>query len=302
MGKNIVILFSGGIDSHCLYELAKRDKDVKNIKLLYYNYGSPVCKTEMQRIKNNLGDDKNLVIRNIDWFDNSYDGLMSNKTETTKGKIFIPGRNLVFAVLGACQYLPDEIWLGATYYENIPCGTDKNLTFVNYATNTLNYVLEPFLEKPLTIRFPLYEKKWDKTEIVNYMCGLGLDEIVVKSISCNKPLENGKECGQCYQCLKKFLSIYGSKYQDLVNNIFVIPCSIVDLLFKNDWFQSFLDDLIDNHKKGKIDKYAYFNMEFPVLYKMLSKWNLLTFEKYLDDLKDICDKYEEYKKEYMELN
>ena len=96
-------------------------------------------------------------IKTIEWLDEN-NGPVMKKDQPQYGNIFIPGRNLVFTVAAACQFLPDEIWLGALADEDIEVSTDKNSTFLEKTSDILSYVLHGFVEDKVTVRFPFVEE------------------------------------------------------------------------------------------------------------------------------------------------
>ncbi|MCK9273379.1 7-cyano-7-deazaguanine synthase [Candidatus Gracilibacteria bacterium] len=199
--KNIIILYSGGLDSYILYQYAKKNYPNDNIKAIYWNYYQDVAKIEISKLPNFV------EIRNLDWMN------LKGKTSIecpgrNEGPIFIPGRNLVFAVLCACEDLPDEIWLGTLAGETHNKGTDKNYQFLWNMNATLNYVLGPFLgEKKIECKFPLADAGMNKLDCVNWALNNGITkEELISTYSCH----SGKDipCGECVQCIKRW-SIFG---------------------------------------------------------------------------------------------
>ena len=163
-----------------------------------------------------------------------------------EGKIMIPGRNLVMTVLGACKFLPDEVWLGALYGENHSKGTDKNDTFLEKSTDVLNYVIGPFLENSLTVKFPFVDAKLDKLGVLRWALanGISQDEILF-SRSCHNP--NHHACGNCIQCVKRW-AIFGE--MGFTENYAEPP-------YKSEFGKKFIYDML-MCELGKDDYYADF--------------------------------------------
>ena len=100
--KSILVLHSGGLDSTLLYQMAK--KEALNVKAVYFDIGHDYAWKEKQSLPSEV------EVIDVSWFQAEGKGKDGN----TMGSIFIPGRNLLFIVMAACKFLPDEIWLGAT--------------------------------------------------------------------------------------------------------------------------------------------------------------------------------------------
>lgn len=196
--KNIVILYSGGLDSLLMEKLALREEPEAHVTGLFFDHGQDSLKQEV----------KNLPLwvkkKHLDWLGDEIKPVCKT-TDPFAGAIYIPGRNLVFCVLAACYYQPNEIWMGTLADENNEGATDKNETFIEKTEDTLNYVLSPFLER-VKIKFPLADRGWTKTDAVKSLLDtkhLTKAEIL-KTTSCW--FHNGeKPCGKCKQCLKRAL-------------------------------------------------------------------------------------------------
>lgn len=275
----IVILYSGGLDSKILYEYALKNYPNDEIIKLYYDYDSPVCKVE----KTFLDDD--VIIRNIDWFGGTFDKLKSKEKEKHKGNVYIPGRNLIFSVLAACQELPDEIWLGATYRDVNDGATDKNLTFIEKTMDVLNYVLSPFKDK-IKLRFPFYEDKMEKEEILKWALDNNKESLIHNSISCWNPI-NVKSCGICHQCLKKQLA--GWEYNINFDNYFT-----TNWIDEEQWFLTYINSNISLIKNTNYkDKTLIMDINYNSLYEVLQKINKKSFNVYINEIKKIKDLYNE---------
>jgi 7-cyano-7-deazaguanine synthase in queuosine biosynthesis len=211
--EKIVILYSGGLDSLIMLQYAKVKYPEAEIKCLYYAHGAD---SEIQEMKTLPGY---VEVRTVDWLGGKIKPV-AKKEDPFAGAIYIPGRNLIFSALAACQELPDEIWMGTLVDEDNPKGTDKNEKFRNDTSDLLSYVLSPFLDK-VAVRFPFVDEKWTKKESVAWALenGLTADEIT-STVSCWH--HHGLPCGQCKQCFKRQLVF---KLNDLQEKYKVDPIS-----------------------------------------------------------------------------
>lgn len=198
----IVILYSGGLDSVVLNRWAHINYPNSDIVCIYYDYGNPVCMSEIKHLPDFV------QVRKIQWFENSQSQLIGKPNEQHKGNIYIPGRNLVFAILAATQELPDCIFMGGLYEESHNNATDKNSTFIRLTNDTLSYVLGPFKDG-ITLRFPFVEEKMFKKDVINWALGNGITpEEIGSAYSCFNATENSIPCGECHSCIRSFSFFY----------------------------------------------------------------------------------------------
>ena len=192
----IVILYSGGLDSLIMHQYAKVKYPHAEVKCLYYKHGADSEESEIKRLPSYV------EVRNVDWLGDKIKPV-AKKEDPFAGAIYIPGRNLIFSSLAACQELADEIWMGTLYDEDNPKGTDKNEKFRNDTSELLSYVLSPFIDK-VTVRFPFVDEKWTKVESVEWALKNGLSgKDITNTVSCWH--HHGLPCGQCKQCFKRQL-------------------------------------------------------------------------------------------------
>ena len=197
MGKKIAILYSGGLDSFTMHHMAKVFEKDAEIKLFYVAHG-----TESEDAEIALLPEGTTVI-NVDWLGKNGVTPLPKPGQENAGNFYIPGRNMVMISLIACEFLPDEIWLGPTNAEIHETAYDKNLKFKDMLQETLRYVLTPY--KPnVKIRYPLVEQDWDKDDQIRFLVenGITAQEISDKTSSCWH--NNGKQCGDCWMCLRRF--------------------------------------------------------------------------------------------------
>lgn len=193
----ITILYSGGLDSRILYHYAKKTYPDAEVTAVYYKHGCDSEASEISRLPDFV------KIRTLDWLGSEIQPL-SKKSDPFASNIYIPGRNLVFAALAACQELPDEVWMGTLVDENNDQATDKNEMFRNKTSELLSYVLSPFKDS-ITLRFPFVELNFTKRDSVKWALENGLDQEELKKTTSCWHNHNGIQCGKCKQCLKRDL-------------------------------------------------------------------------------------------------
>lgn len=200
MSKKITILYSGGLDSYIMYHYAKINEPNAEVNCIYWDHGQPVAEREIAGLPDFV------EVRKVDWL--GKDKTPIAQPGRREGAIMIPGRNLVFGVLIACQELPDEIWMGALHGETHAKGTDKNYLFLDHLNATINYVVGPFRNnKYMKARFPLAEAGLDKLGEVKWALDNGLTpEMLMNTRSCHDGSTN--KCGNCIQCIKRW-AVFG---------------------------------------------------------------------------------------------
>lgn len=206
----IVVLYSGGMDSLILRALAQQQQGAEVVSV-WWDHGQAPMAQECAA----LPDD--VLRRHVDWLGRAGAMVLDPTTPVVAGRFrpgetspaFLPGRNLVFATLAGCQFLPDEIWLGALASEVHAGATDKNHRFMADTGALLSYVVSPFKEGAIRVRAPLAERGWDKFAAARW--GLqhgGLTLAALKrSWSCMGSwasiFDRALPCGNCQACLRR---------------------------------------------------------------------------------------------------
>lgn len=188
MGKKIVVLHSGGLDSTVMWRLAK--EDIRNeVIAVYFDIGHDYAWKEKAKLP------PEAHVHDMTWFQAEGKG----KTGNAMNNIFIPGRNMMFATIAACKYVPDEIWMGALMGEIHDQATDKNLEYLYRQNDILSYVLSPFGK--VKVVFPFVDRKWGKLDVTRWGCQNGMQNEILSSSSCM----NGEagNCGRCGVCLRR---------------------------------------------------------------------------------------------------
>lgn len=176
-----VLLYSGGMDSYIIDKLWK--PDVK----LFIDYGTEQTKIERSKLTSDV------VI---------LDFPELSKFIEDDGKNTIPLRNLIFASL-AVNY-GDVICIGGVAGDT---HADNSYEFCKKTTDLFNFVLSQELSrKSATVCVPFRE--YTKTELLRMYIkeGYSLDEFLKNSSTCYNPI-NGKDCGECLPCKRKYEAV-----------------------------------------------------------------------------------------------
>lgn len=201
----IVVLYSGGLDSLILLKLAKASYPDAEIKCLYYRHGADSEEAEIARLPDFV------EVREVAWL-GEFCRPVAKLDDPYAGAIYIPGRNLVFSALAACQELSDEVWMGTLWDEDNDQATDKNERFRRGASELLSYVLSPFVGN-VKVRFPFVEAGWSKVDAVEWALANGVTkEELIETVSCWH--HDGIPCGQCKQCFKRYFIFLLNKLEE----------------------------------------------------------------------------------------
>lgn len=196
----IAILYSGGLDSFILYHMAKAQYPKADVVCVFYDHGQDSVTAEIAALPDFVH------VRKVDWL-NVQNNAQRKESDPFAGPIYIPGRNLVFSTLVACQELPDEIWMGTMFDEDNEGATDKNETFRRLTGRVLQYVLSPFQPEGVKIRFPFVEQQMTKSVAINWAINNEVTEEELKSTTSCWHNKTGTQCGKCKQCLKRWLAM-----------------------------------------------------------------------------------------------
>jgi len=220
--KHVVILYSGGLDSFSMYQMAIRT-NIDILDLVYFDIGHDYAWKEIESM-HKMGMTQ-VKVHKIDWSPNTVE-----KDGSDSGSIIIPGRNAVFAQLAASIYQPDEIWMGALKGEDHAGSTDKNQVFLDVMNAQLGYVHSPFAKVP-RVKFPFIEKGWSKLDMVRTMLnGYGISaEVLMQTSSC---LSGDTElpCGRCVVCAR----MNGSHLKHLSCRICIWKCTALICMMNPD--------------------------------------------------------------------
>lgn len=182
-----VLLYSGGLDSFIISKLQNFDT------LLYINIGSRYSQIEMKYIKKqNL---PNLII----------DNRLNLGDVEDPNHFLVPARNLFFATIAS--FYGDKITMGALSGDR---SSDKDEKFADLTSGLLQHIYKQSWwceERKVEILLPY--KNYTKSQLIaEYLNkSLNINDLVHGSFSCYSPTHDGKPCGTCKPCLRKWMSL-----------------------------------------------------------------------------------------------
>lgn len=186
-----VILFSGGLDSFCMYNKVKRESTIPP-KLVYFHLGLPENDKELEHMKD-LELYKDLI---VNYNFKLKDWKLPNEV--------LPFRN-VHLVLGGFHY-GSKIYLGATASST---NRDKREQFAEKLLDLAKFIShEPhknpdgLLEEDMEIMLPFANKS--KTQFVAEYLEHGDASEILKTRSCYDG--ETQECGRCASCMRKYVA------------------------------------------------------------------------------------------------
>lgn len=179
-----VLLYSGGMDSYIIRKLLKPDK------CLYIDFGIEQNKYEMKL----LPDDVEIVHLPLAQF-------MSKD-----GNNVILLRNLIFAAI-AVNY-GDTIYVGGVADD---VHYDSSIEFVEKETELFNLFLTNEGLPCVSVQAPFKNRTKEQLLQKYVEEGFDVEEFFTKSWSCYSPTEDGKECGKCKACERKFSALHNIK-------------------------------------------------------------------------------------------
>lgn len=186
----IVILYSGGLDSLIMSRYAELTQPNAEVIKVYFDIGQEYAHKEIAQLTSDV------IVKKIEW-----NPTPVAKEGNTAGAIMIPGRNLVFAILAASMFTPDQVWLGALSGEDNAGATDKNEKFRQLTNDTLEYVLSPYCNTKLV--FPFIEADMGKLDITRWALENGIPaQTILDSSSCMDGTL--QKCGKCIVCGRRW--------------------------------------------------------------------------------------------------
>ena len=93
LDMKVVVLYSGGLDSCVMLHMAKNDPKVTEVIPVYFDIGHEYAWKEKQQLP------EDCHVHDMTWFKAEGKGKDGN----AMGSIFIPGRNMMFATIAACN-------------------------------------------------------------------------------------------------------------------------------------------------------------------------------------------------------
>lgn len=184
-----VVMFSAGIDSTTTAAILKSEG--KNPLLLFVNTGGDDMEYSLkqaEKISKEMGLE--LIISN--------DLLEYCKRTAVGTNIYIPWRNLLFAILGATY--GKYVYIAGIKGDFSP---DKTPEVFQAFKDVINLSAGP-LEKVEFLDSILWNK--DKIEVAKTLAELGYGHLIKDILGCYHP-HNGKHCGNCIACFRKYIML-----------------------------------------------------------------------------------------------
>lgn len=189
-GDGAVALYSGGVDSYCMAVLEQPDV------LLHVNLGGEYGAAESQALRTPPGMEDRLVTLDLP--------LLGDMFEMPDREFILPARNAILTLLGA-QY-GNRVMMASIAASR---GSDKDEQFADLMTRMLRYVWQPqVLWNPegRDTRLELPVEHLTKAELVAATIRAGIPGEVIRdnTFSCYTPTPDGKPCGKCGPCGRKW--------------------------------------------------------------------------------------------------
>lgn len=230
MNKKLTLLVSGGLDSVIAYYYALANGYAEDeIFPIWFDLGQPYNWKEEQVI-DRLPFKVNKM--HIDLIREEFDNVPTPESD----KQIIPGRNLLFAVIGAS--FGDTIWLSALDGERNPFAKerDKSEKFFADATDLLTYVFN-ILRPETKLETPF--KDMTKREAVKWALDNGVSkELLMMTSTCYDDKE--KACGVCPTCFKRWVAMYSNGIEEEHSE--ANPPELV--LKKGTWHNEYVQNLL----------------------------------------------------------
>jgi len=242
MDKKLTILVSGGLDSVIAYyyALAKGYKE-DEIFPLWLDLGQPYNWKE-EEVIDRLPFKVNKM--HIDLVREEFDNVPTPESD----KQIIPGRNLMFAVIGAS--FGKTVWLSALDGERNPFAKerDKSEKFFADATDLLTYVFN-ILRPETVLETPF--RNMTKQEAVAWALDNGVsEELLMSTSTCYDDKE--KACGECPTCFKRWVAMYGNGIYEEHSN--ANPPWLV--FKKGSWHNEYVKTLIKCLENKEFEHYS----------------------------------------------
>ena len=200
MSKELVIMFSGGLDSLISYWFAVASRRFDTITCVHVQFGQEYSKKEYESITQ-VGP----------WFPKveiiKIDGLMQIIARRLSNQI-IPSRNVMLSVIGSM--IADTVWLGVLDGEQLGKEHDKSDRFFEDTQSLLSFTNE-FFQPTTTIETPF--RHMSKGETIKWALEYGIpQEVMFQTTSCYHPTE--PKCGVCLTCCKRALAFMENNIQE----------------------------------------------------------------------------------------
>ena len=234
MSKNLVICYSGGLDSLISYHYAKASGRFDKITCVHVRFGQAYTDKEYAS-----------VTRKGEWYPDveiiDIEGLMPLIARRLTNQI-IPSRNVLLSVVGSM--IADTVWLGILDGEQNGKEHDKSDKFVEDTQNLLSFTNE-FFQPTTTIEAPF--RHMSKGETIQWAIDYGIPlDVLFETTSCYHPTE--LKCSVCLTCVKRHLAFLengiiepGYTADPLQSDYFKELCREIPLAIENQDFSRFTE-------------------------------------------------------------
>lgn len=187
--KEVVILYSGGLDSYLAYFYAVHSGYKPT--LLHVDYGQPYANQEYAAC----------VSMELPFLEVEIRGLWPLLEKRMDNHI-VPSRNALLITLGGM--IGEIVWLCALDGEQLGEERDKSDVFYDTMTGLLTLTNKHFTEKTVA-ETPF--RYMSKKEVIEFGIDFGVPvEHMRETTSCYEPTASGKQCGKCLTCYKRYVA------------------------------------------------------------------------------------------------
>lgn len=223
MRQGAIILASGGLDSFVLGYYLKKVKKIKNIKLLFFDYGQKCIKEELYCVKQLAKQLKaRLKIIDVKWLGDISTSLINKNNKTGKDEVinwYVPCRNSIF-LLSALAHA-ESLFLSGKEKNNIFIGIkhEGELTFNDTKpefVKSINELVKNAVQKgEYEIIAPFIDK--DKEDIIEFAKKIKVP--LQYTYSCYIGTGKSRDgipihCGKCAGCLGRKKGFKFSSVED----------------------------------------------------------------------------------------
>jgi 7-cyano-7-deazaguanine synthase in queuosine biosynthesis len=194
---NLVIMYSGGLDSLVMYHYARASKRFDNITCVHVRFGQAYSEKETASIS-----------RVGDWYPKveiiDIEGLMPLIARRLSNQI-IPSRNVLLSVIGSM--IADTVWLGVLDGEQLGKEHDKSDRFFADTQSLLSFTNE-FFQEQTVVETPF--RHLSKGETIKWALNFGIPlDVLFNTTSCYHATE--LKCGVCLTCVKRAMAFLENK-------------------------------------------------------------------------------------------
>ncbi len=193
--SDVIVLFSGGLDSVSAIDFIKYKTKYKNPKFVFINNGSPKISTIVRRFANELKFNDDLVI-----FQSHSGGYF---LQQTRGFLFLTAAAITADIYGAKDIIVAEC--GVTKYQpSISLSDEITKTTHPFMIKLAKEIFSNF-DLNVNIKFPFDDNT--KAEIIASHSNINT---LIKTHSCRYSMFSDfdkKECGYCFACIMKNISL-----------------------------------------------------------------------------------------------